>query len=237
LQAALACEFQQSHDVQSALGSDGDGGAPQERIANVGVVVAVIATRRGDAVLFECVSQRSRKDSPILFGFKSPWRVRRNASMPEIVFLRIEGLFNQTALRAEQNEARAQGGGENAGSKNCAHATRVVQRDIERIVSESVFTLDANVGRYSFRQAEEQQGVIDQMGGNIEEDAAARTLRLAPCAVFQLRPVAIISCFETNNSSQGSRSNKLADGLKIAVVTAVLINSQETARRFRELHQ
>ena len=80
----------------------------------------------------------------------------------------VEGLFHETGLRAEKDEAGARRGSKNAGSQNRAHAVRIVESDIKGIVGGGVFTLRSNVGGYGFRQAKKNQGVIDQVRRDVE---------------------------------------------------------------------
>ena len=112
-----------------------------------------------------------------------------------------------------------------------------MKHDIERIVSESVFPLDSNVRGHGFRKTEEDQRVIDQVRGNIEKDAAARTRALAPGAGLELRAIAVVIRFESDDASENSVRHKLSNGLKIAVVTAVLIDREQAACILRNRHQ
>src|SRR6266446_5370134 len=105
-----------------------------------------------------------------------------NIPTAKIHLLGIEGLLDEAALRSQHDEARARRGSENAGAKDRAQAIGIVETDIEGIVGDGVFTLDANVGGQSFRQPEEYQRVVDEVRCNIEEDAAAGPLRFAPGA-------------------------------------------------------
>src|SRR5258708_1469802 len=166
--AALAREFEHAHDVQRAFGSHGQRRASEDGVAHIRIVVAVIAGSRWNAPLFERISRGDGEDAPILFRLGAPCRVRRDIATPEIRLLGIECLFHETGLRAEKNEAGTRCGGEDAGSKNRAHAIRIVQSNIKGIVGGGVFTLHSNVGGYGFRQTEEEQGVIDQVRRNVE---------------------------------------------------------------------
>src|SRR5260370_5264772 len=117
---------------------------------------------------------RSREHSTIFFRLRAACRITRNVTTSYTDFLRIERLLHEAALRAEQDKPRARRGGKDAGSKNGAHTVHVVKRNIKGIVGGGVFTFDSHVGGYCFRQAEENQSVIDQMRRDVKQDSAAR---------------------------------------------------------------
>jgi hypothetical protein len=57
-----------------------------------------------------------------------------------------------------------------------------MKHDVERIVSNGVFSLDANIRGYGFWQTEKNQCVIDQVRRDIEQDSAAGPRGFAPGA-------------------------------------------------------
>src|SRR5216683_5788566 len=75
------------------------------------------------------------------------------------------------------------------------------------------------------------------MRGNIEKDAAARTRALAPGAGLELRAIAVVIRFESDDAPENSVRNKFSNGLKIAVVAAVLIDREQAACILRNRHQ
>ncbi len=75
------------------------------------------------------------------------------------------------------------------------------------------------------------------MRGNIEKDAAARTRALAPGAGLELRAIAVVIRFESDDASENSVRHKLSNGLKIAIVAAVLIDREQAACILRNRHQ
>src|SRR5229473_1999413 len=104
--AALARQLEHAHDVQRMFGSHGERGASQNGVAEVRIVIAVVAGGRGNAPPFERISRGNGEDAPIFFWLGAPRRIGRNVAASKIVLLRIESLFHETASRAEQNETR-----------------------------------------------------------------------------------------------------------------------------------
>src|SRR3989442_999843 len=117
-----------------------------------------------------------------------------------------------------------------------------MKHDIERIVSESIFPLDSNVCGNGFRITKEDHRVVDQVRGNIEKDAAPRTRATArssspaPGARARVRGAAVIR-FESDDAAKNSVRNKFSNGLKIAVVAAVLISGEQAACILRNGHK
>src|ERR1700719_2509244 len=79
--------------------------------------------------------------------------------------------------------------------------------------------------------------MIDQVGRDVEQDPTTRPNALAPSSSLQIRPETIIICFEANNSPEGPVRNNLSNGLKISVVSPVLINSNQSSRFTRQLNE
>src|SRR5260370_14487103 len=105
-------------------------------------------------------------------------------------------MLHEAVLRAEQDKPRARRGGKDAGSKNGAHTVHVVKRNIKGIVGGGVFTFDSHVGGYCFRQAEENQSVIDQMRRDGKHDLPAPLLNITHGSGFEASAVTVVSCFE-----------------------------------------
>src|SRR5258708_5846028 len=104
--AARARQLEHAHDVQRIFGSHGQRGASQDGVADVRVIVAVVAGCGADAPLFERLSRENGEDAPIFFRLGAPPRIGRNVAVPKIVLLRIERLFHKATLRTEHNETR-----------------------------------------------------------------------------------------------------------------------------------
>src|SRR5690349_1339115 len=75
------------------------------------------------------------------------------------------------------------------------------------------------------------------MGREVEQDAAAWPGRLAPRAWLQLRAIPVVIGFEPHGAPQGSFRHQFSKGLEIPIVATVLVDRNEPALFFRELHQ
>src|SRR5580658_3417119 len=117
--AALASQFEQTHHVECPVWRDGQLGFAEKGIAQIGVEVAVVAVRRGNAALGEGAVFRKGKQTP--------------------VFLRIEGLFDERALRSVQNKPRASRGSQNGGTQVRSQTARIMKSEVERIIGNSTF--------------------------------------------------------------------------------------------------
>src|SRR5271168_4039260 len=113
----------------------------------------------------------------------------------------------------------------------------IVKREIESIICDSAFALHANVGRQRLRQTEKQKRVVDEVRRNIKKDACAGAGALTPSTGTKLWAKAVVIRFKADDASQRAARNKLRDGLKIAVVAAILVNGEQTALLLRELNE
>ena len=109
----------------------------------------------------------------------------------------IEFAFEVTSLFAEDDEARARDSGHHGGAEECASAFRVVKENVESVVGGETGALDAHVGGYGLRSAEQHEGLIEEMGREIEEYAAAGAGFFAPGVGLGSGTEAIVGGFET----------------------------------------
>ena len=114
---------------------------------------------------------------------------------------------------------------------------RVLEKNIEGVVGREAGALGANVGGDGFGSAEKGHGLIEQVGREIEEDAAAGTGFFAPGAELGSGTEAIVSRFETNDVAENSSRNGLAEGLEIGVKTAIVIDGEDTVLLLGELEE
>ena len=54
--AAFAAKFEETHDVERPIESDGRSGLPQENVADIGVEIAIVRRGRGNAAMGERVA-------------------------------------------------------------------------------------------------------------------------------------------------------------------------------------
>ncbi len=138
----------------------------------------------------------------------------------------IEIAFEVTSLFAENNEARARYGGHHSSAEKCSGALPVVEKNIESVVGGETAALGADIGGDGFRSAEKGHGLVEQMGREIEEDAAAGTRLLSPGAGLGSGTETIVSRFETNDAPESACRDGLAEGLEIGVEAAVVVDGK-----------
>src|SRR5260370_5134489 len=75
------------------------------------------------------------------------------------------------------------------------------------------------------------------MRGSSEEDAAARTRAAAPGAGLEVGAMGVVIRFAAEDAAEASVRHKPSNGLKIAIVAAVLIDREQAACILRNLSQ
>ena len=157
--------------------------------------------------------------------------------MPQVDFLRIDGLFDERALRPVQKKAGRVAAARMDERKSTRKSSRVMKREVERIVRNRALAFDANIGGQRLRHAEKHKRVVDQMRRKIKKDAAAWAGSLAPSSRIQLRTKAVVIRFKANDASQRAVGNNLQQRLKIAVVPPILINGNDASLLLRKSHE
>src|SRR5260370_40467937 len=76
--AALARHLEEAHDIQRPLRRDRHRRSSENSVAQIRIIIAVVAGGRGNAPIFERSSRRDRQDAPFLLRFISPRLVLRN---------------------------------------------------------------------------------------------------------------------------------------------------------------
>src|SRR5208282_2598992 len=118
-----------------------------------------------------------------------------------------------------------------------AQAVWVVKSEVECIVRDNTFALDANISCECLRHAEEQECVVNQVRRNVKKNASAGAGAFAPSTRAKLRTKTIVIRLEANDAPQQAARNKLHDSLKITVVTAILIDGEHATLLFCELDE
>src|SRR5436309_4949948 len=102
--AALPCQLDNSHDIQRIFGSHRWHDAPQNGVSNVRVVIAIIASGRGNAPLYERTSFGNRENAPIFFGLISPGLVARKYPLRRFLSCGAESWFQKLPKVADHNK-------------------------------------------------------------------------------------------------------------------------------------
>ncbi len=235
--AALARQFESLHDVEHLLVVDCRFGAALQRVAEIGVEIAIVGGRRWNATVGGCaVSIDLSEHAPVFFGLGAPRTLFRNVAEAQADFLGIEGILGEGAFVAEHYEASPRCGGENAGAEGGAHIVRIVEKDIECIVG-CAATFISNVGVDRCGQAKELKSVVDEVRRDVEKNSGAGNLLLAPGVGFEIGAEAIVVRFEPNDASERACGGELEDALEVAVVAAALVNGEQAAASFCELDE
>ena len=97
--------------------------------------------------------------------------------------------------------------------------------------------LGTDVGGDGFRSAEKGHGLVEQVGREIEENAAAGTRLLTPGAGLGSGTEAIVSRFETNDAAESACGDGLAEGLEIGVEAAVVVDGEDAVLLLGQLEE
>src|SRR4029077_14164437 len=106
----------------------------------------------------------------------------------------------------------------------------------EGIVSDAA-TLVANGSGDGLGDAEEVEGVTDEVRGDVEKNSGAGTFLLAPGVGLEIRSEAIVVRLESNDAAERASGSELQDALIVAVVAPALIDGDKAATLLGELNQ
>src|SRR5271170_1155220 len=220
---AFEREFEGDHDVQDLLGSDEELGFVKDGVANVGVEFAPIASGwdfAGDGVaVFD-----EREFAKVFLFFDDPGGAGWDLAVAQSGLEGIEFAFEVTSLFAQDNEARARDGGHHGGPEENAGAIGIVEKNVEGVVGGEAGAFDADVGGDGFGSAEKRDGLINEMGREIEEDAAAGARYFPPSVGFRSGTEAIVGGFEAKDAAEVARGDGFAEGLKVGVEASVVVD-------------
>jgi len=111
-----------------------------------------------------------------------------------------------------------------------------VQKEIEGVVGWAAAFV-ANVGGHGCWEAEKLEGMIDEVRTDVEKDAGAGSLALAPGVGFESGTEAIVVRFEADDAAERASGGELEDALEVAIVPAALIDGEEAAAFAGELDE
>ena len=237
LVAALAGQVEGLHDVEHLAMSDSGFGATLQDIAEVSVEVAIVCCGRRDAAMsWRAIGVDLREHAPVFFGLGAPWTFFRNVAEAEANFLGIEGIFGEGSFVAEDHKTSARCGGENAGAESGAHVVGIVEKEIEGVVGWAT-TFVADIGGNGYRQTKKLKSMIDEVRADVEKNAGAGSLPLAPGVGFEIGTKAIVVRFEADDAAERALGGEPQDALEVAIVAAALVNGEKAAAFFGELHK
>ena len=222
---ALYGEFHRDHHVEDLLRRDEDWGGAEDGVADIGIEITPItdrwdSTRGGVTIFHKC------EFAPIFLFLESPVVACGYMAGAQGELKGIEIAFEITAVLREEDDTRARRGRKHRGAKKRARVLRIVQKHVEGIVSGETGAFDANVGNDRFRRAEQGEGLIEEVRGKVEEDAAARAGLFAPSAKFWRGTIAIVGGFETSDAAEFARVDDPSQTLEVGVEAAVVINRE-----------
>lgn len=79
--------------------------------------------------------------------------------------------------------------------------------------------------------------MVDEVRGDIKQNACAGSGAFAPGTGFEMGPEAVVVGLEKHDAAERSFGDELANGREIAVVAAILINGEQAMRIFCELDE
>ncbi len=236
LGGAFEGEFEGGHDVEDLLVGNKKWGSGFDSVADVGVEIAPITGGRD----FACDSRTifDEREFAVVFGlFDDPGWALRNFTGTECGFKGIEFAFEVTSLLSEDDESRARNSRHHGGAKQSASAFWIVEKNVESVVGGEAGALDAYVGGDGLRSAEKHYGLIEEMGRQIEEYAAAGASFFAPGVQLGIGTEPIVGGFETNEATEIARSDGLAEGLEIGVEAAAVIDGDDQTKFIGEVEE
>jgi len=219
-------EFEGLHDVQDLLGCDEEGSVVLNGTAYVGIEFAPVAggwdfAGSGVAV-FNC-----REFSIIFRLFHYPGRTSGNDAGTKIRFQGIEFALEVASLLAEDDQARTRCSRKHGGTKERAGTVWIMQENVEGVVGGETGALNAHVSSNGFWCAKQHEGLIEKVRGEIEKNAAAGPGLFAPSVRFGGGTKTVVGGFETDDAAEVATSYGFAEGLKIRVEAAVVVDGED----------
>jgi len=232
---AFESEFDGDHHIEDLPVRHDQRSFAEDGIANVGVKFAPIAGG-GDLASRGVSLFDDGQFAEVFLLFHDP-RTGGNLAIAQIRFERIELAFEIASLFSEDDQAGAREGAHHSGPKQSADTAGIVEKDVEGIVCGESGPLSANVGGDALGCAKECEGLVDQVGCEIEKDAAAGSRHFAPGAGFGSGAIAVVGRFEPEDAAEFTGSHGFAKGLEIGVKAAVVIDGEDATKFFREAEE
>ena len=224
---AFERQFERDHDVESLLGSDEGGEVAENSVAQIGIEVAPVAERWD----FPGVRHRAVEEGefpPVFVLRENPRGVGgRNVTFTQRWLQRVKIAFEVASLFAENDEARPWSSGEHGGAQQRTRPLGVVEKKIKGVVGGEAGSFDTDVRSKGEGLVEQHQGLIDEVGGEVEEHTATGCGFFTPRTRFRERAETVVSVFETNDAAEfGGRSNP-AESLEIGVEAPIVVDRED----------
>ncbi len=159
-------------------------------------------------------------------------------STAQLLLLRIEAPFDETASSSVKNEARTgSAGGERGAEEDGQGLALPGELQVKGVIDNGGIALNADAGGNGLRRSEEGDGLIDEMRSKIEQETAAGAAAFAPHLAPRLGAEAVEVGFHGHEPPQLAARDHLADGLEVAIPAAVLVGGEEKAALARHADQ
>ena len=226
--AALAGQFEEADYAIAVFGRDREWCCSVDGVAHVGVVAAVVA---------ELGPHRRRHEGGGVsrdggYGQVAPGRVTLCepfafahagyfGSGYDGWLLRVEAVLPEAALGAVEDEARGVDAGEH-GSAAMGSEARVFEGDVEGVFDGGVVAVFADACRDAFGDAEENEGLIDEVRAEVEEHAVGIAAGFFPGGFAGQGTEAVEVGLVGYETAYGMFVEEFADGEEVAVPAAVV---------------
>jgi hypothetical protein len=226
--AALAGQFEEADYAGAVFGRDREWCCSVDGVAHVGVVAAVVPMFGFDLGADYCGGVgwiwRYGQDSPLLFSFGQPVAFAEAGDFGsgyESGLLGVEAVLAETAFGAVEDEARGVDAGEH-GSAAMGSEARVFEGDVEGVFDGGVVAVFADACCDAFGDAEENEGLIDEVRAEVEEHAVGIAAGFLPGGFAGQGTEAVEVGLVGYETAYGMFVEEFADGEEVAVPAAVV---------------
>ncbi len=211
----------------------GEGGGAVDGVADVGVVVAVVAEFGLDGGPYEGAGVGwdggYGEGSPVGFVLGQPVAFAHAGHLGsgyEGGFLRVEAELLEAAAGAVQEEARGGVAGEHRGAAVGQQAW-VMEGDVEGVFDVGLVAVAADAGGDGFGGTEEGEGLIDEMGAEVHEEAVGVVAGLLPGGLAGQGAEAVEVRLVGDEAAELASVEDFADGEEVAVPAAVVEGGED----------
>src|SRR5579862_885847 len=201
-----------------------------DHVSHVGIKPAIVAAL---GLYFASLAVHQAKRSPVFFRFETPILAPVKAvgavGSAQGCFLRIHAILDERSSSSVDEQVRTGSVGEDASFQRDSRPG-IFQRNIEGVVDERGLALTDCGGRNGSRLAEKHDSLIDQVRPQIPQNASGGKVgSFAPGIRLRFRPEAVVARLVFGDVAKHSRVHKLSYRMGNAIVTAILIDGEQTA--------